>query len=189
MPPALAGHIPDVSLEFDPDTAVRLLDDAGAKELADIVFLGASHAVLSHIQDYLLTQWSDHLGVSVEFQEVDNASFNNRIRERRQHIWFYAWAPDYPDPDSFLRMGLLSATDVWDHPPYFELVEAARRTLDHSERLSLYEQAQELLTEEIPIFPLVYSRSHLLVKPWVRKFPFSPMRPTEWKDVVIEPHD
>jgi cationic peptide transport system substrate-binding protein len=86
-------------------------------------------------------------------------------------------------------MGLLSATDVWDHPPYFELVEEARRTLDHSRRLEFYEQAQIILAKELPVFPLLYGRDQFLVKPWVRRFPLSPVAGTQLKDVVIEDHD
>ncbi len=61
--------------------------------------------------------------------------------------------------------------------------------LPRAEPLDLYEQAQRLLTEEVPIFALFYSRSHLLAKPLVVRYPWSAMRLNYWKDVVIEPHD
>ena len=38
------------------------------------------------------------------------------------------------------------------------------------------------------IMPLIYGRWHLLVKPWVRKFPTSAIKLWFWKDVIIEPH-
>ena len=39
-----------------------------------------------------------------------------------------------------------------------------------------------------PSLPLSYGRLHLLVKPWVTKYPTSAMACSFWKDVVIEPH-
>jgi hypothetical protein len=36
--------------------------------------------------------------------------------------------------------------------------------------------------------PLLYQRLHLLVKPWVSKYPASAIRAHFWKDVIIEPH-
>ena len=36
--------------------------------------------------------------------------------------------------------------------------------------------------------PLTYGRLHLLVKPWVKKFPLSAVKAWFWKDVVVEPH-
>jgi len=52
----------------------------------------------------------------------------------------------------------------------------------------MYRQADRILVEEAPILPLLYDRYHLLVKPWVSKFPMSPRKWNFWKDVVIEPH-
>jgi hypothetical protein len=49
-------------------------------------------------------------------------------------------------------------------------------------------QAEETLVEEAPLAPLTDLRAHLLVKPWVRKFPTSAIKSWFWKDVVIEPH-
>jgi ABC-type oligopeptide transport system substrate-binding subunit len=52
----------------------------------------------------------------------------------------------------------------------------------------LYAQAQRLLAEEVPLLPLSYSRLHLLVKPWVKRYPVSAIGQVFWKDVVLEPH-
>jgi ABC-type oligopeptide transport system substrate-binding subunit len=68
-------------------------------------------------------------------------------------------------------------------------VETAKRTLDQGERLRLYEQAQRILLDEVPILPVTYAREHLLVKPWVKRFPTSAIwHYTFWKDVILEPH-
>jgi hypothetical protein len=42
--------------------------------------------------------------------------------------------------------------------------------------------------EEAVVIPLTYGRVHLLVKPWVCKYPTAAMGGWFWKDVVIEPH-
>jgi hypothetical protein len=42
--------------------------------------------------------------------------------------------------------------------------------------------------EQAPILPLHHFRSHLLLKPWVRKYPMSPVKLWFCKDVIIEPH-
>ena len=36
--------------------------------------------------------------------------------------------------------------------------------------------------------PLIYSRLHLLVKPWVTHYPIAPLKAWYWKDVVLERH-
>jgi hypothetical protein len=35
--------------------------------------------------------------------------------------------------------------------------------------------------------PLSYARHNLLLRPWVRRFPVSPVRFWFWKDVVLDP--
>jgi hypothetical protein len=42
--------------------------------------------------------------------------------------------------------------------------------------------------EDAAVLPIFYSRAHLLIKPWVRKYPVSPLAWSFWKDVIIEPH-
>ena len=76
----------------------------------------------------------------------------------------------------------------WRNEVFERLIRQASVLMDQEERLVLYRQAQEILVEEAPILPMSYERTSLLVKPWVRRFPTSPISYHYWKDVVIEPH-
>jgi ABC-type oligopeptide transport system substrate-binding subunit len=192
VPPGLPGHVPELSLRFDPEMAVKQLDKAGypgGQGFPEIECLSPLFGASTSVEQFIQSEWSKHLGVSVEWREMDWGDYLERLREQSPNVWLNGWVADYPDPDNFLRLGLLNATAVWDNQDYFELVEAARRSLKHAERMDMYERAQGLLSEEVPIFPLLYNRQHLLVKPWVTRYPSSPMRANYWKDVVIEPHD
>jgi ABC-type oligopeptide transport system substrate-binding subunit len=60
--------------------------------------------------------------------------------------------------------------------------------LDQEERIKLYQRADRILIEEAGVMPLTYGRLHLLVKPWVKRFPVSPIKICFFEDVVIEPH-
>ena len=96
--------------------------------------------------------------------------------------------PDYPDPDTCLRASPLRHRTHWWDETYERLVERARRILDQGERLELYAQADRILIETAAIMPLTYMWSHVLVKPWVRKFPASAPNQWLWKDIIIESH-
>jgi ABC-type transport system substrate-binding protein len=55
--------------------------------------------------------------------------------------------------------------------------------------LKLYQQADQLLTEEAVFVPLVYSQLHMMLKPWVRNFPTTAIKNLGFlKDVILEPH-
>jgi oligopeptide transport system substrate-binding protein len=193
VPPGLPGHNPEVVNSFDPVTSKRLLDDAGyadASTFPEIECLSSDYSMPGFVSQYLETHWQQYLGVSAEWRSLEWSSYLKRLMEKLPNVWLMGWGADYPDPDCFLRLAIMdrSAT-VWRNEEFFELVEQARRSLDHAERMQLYEQAQKLLSEEIPLFPLLYHRGHLLLKPWITEYPMSPMRWDYWNDVVIEPHD
>jgi ABC-type oligopeptide transport system substrate-binding subunit len=86
-----------------------------------------------------------------------------------------------------LRVGVQHHS-VWRHEQYLEIIERARRLLDQEQRMELYAQAERILAEEVPILPVDYDRKHLLIKPWVKRYPMSATAALYWKDVVIEPH-
>ena len=97
------------------------------------------------------------------------------------------WVADYPDPDSYLRVGLRSHLPCWRHDKYDQLLEEAQRTMDQPERISLYQEADKILIEEAVVIPLIYWQGHYLVKPWV-KLPRGRCNACEFKDVILEPH-
>ncbi len=72
---------------------------------------------------------------------------------------------------------------------YSRLVEEARRVADQEERMKLYQQANRILIEEAPILPLACERDHLLIQPWVNRYPTAALETSFWKDIVIEPHE
>lgn len=103
-------------------------------------------------------------------------------------MFLMGWIADYPDPDNFLRVGLRRTVVKWQNKAYDRLVEEARVVTDQGERMKLYGQADRILVEEAAIIPLTHGRLHLLVKPWVSKYPIPPTGGGFWKDVIIEPH-
>jgi oligopeptide transport system substrate-binding protein len=54
--------------------------------------------------------------------------------------------------------------------------------------MKLYTQADRILIEDAVLLPAFYGRDHLLVKPWVSRYPISVMGKLFWEDVVLEPH-
>jgi len=42
--------------------------------------------------------------------------------------------------------------------------------------------------DEAGVIPLTYGYYHCWSKPWITRFPASPLKVTYWKDVIIEPH-
>jgi oligopeptide transport system substrate-binding protein len=115
--------------------------------------------------------------------------FIEKVDRAQMHIIQTAWMPDYPDPDSILRASPVRGRANWRDEAFETLVEKARRVLDQGERLKIYAKADRIMVQEqVVVMPLTYMWSHILVKPWVRKFPTSAINEWLWKDFIIEAH-
>ena len=104
------------------------------------------------------------------------------------HLFLTGVAPDYLDPDTFLRANNWSPETGWRDPAFEQLVEQARRVADQEQRLAMYRQAEEILTGQAALLPLLYGRFQILLKPWVLKYPTSPLFSPYWKNAVLESH-
>jgi ABC-type oligopeptide transport system substrate-binding subunit len=190
VPPGMPGHSPDIGLPHDPEQARRLLAEAGYPDgdgfpSVTLIVPDAGRATDAFAQ--LQQHWQATLGVEITCETMEWGAFE-LVKERLPHLFFQAWGADSPDPDNFLRVGFLHHQAEWRNEKYSRLVEQARRITDQAARMKLYRQADRMLVEEAVFLPLAYVRSHLLLKPWVKKYPLSPMKSWFWKDVVIEPH-
>lgn len=103
-------------------------------------------------------------------------------------MWIAGNSVDYPDPESVFRVADYNQLTGWQNESYKNLVEEARKVMDQEPRMKLYQQADRIAVEEVPIIPLAYGRFHMLVKPWVKKMNFSAINPPFWKGIIIEPH-
>jgi oligopeptide transport system substrate-binding protein len=191
VPPGMPGHLTGGALPYDPDRARQLLSDAGyanGRGFPVIEAWTSESVVASPNPVYLTTQWRDHLGVQVQWQTLNWNTYNQRLLIETPPLYRLAWIADYPDPDSFLRLALHQPYVRLHHDRFEELLTAARRIADPTERLKFYQAADRLLIDEALIMPLLHTRHHYLLKPWLKRFPITPLKASYWKDVVIEPH-
>ncbi len=188
--PGMPGHSAGIALLYDPDQARQLLAEAGYPDGDGFPVVEAlmPHGAIAFQSEYLQAQWRENLGVEITREAMEYGMLVDRLEKEPPHMFFLGWVADYPDPDNFLRASPVRRYTGWQNAAYDGLVEEARRATDQEERMRLYQQADRILVEEAAVVPLLYRRYHLLVKPWVKKFPTSPMKMLFWKDVIIEPH-
>jgi oligopeptide transport system substrate-binding protein len=188
VPPGMPGYSAGIGLPYDPEGARRLLAEAGypnGQGFPVLDALAGDRPIPVSILESLQAQWLENLGVEIAWKKME---WGRYWRSRALPITLAGWTVDYPDPDSFLRASPIRRYIQWRNAAYDRLVEEARRVTDQEERMKLYGQADRILVREAAIVPLTYLRAHLLVKPWVSKYPTPATGRRFWKDVIIEPH-
>jgi oligopeptide transport system substrate-binding protein len=192
IPRGMAGHSPDIGLPYDPEMARRLLAEVGypgGNGFPEVEMLWPGGVPINvQISGYLQESWHQQLGIRVRERFLPFSDFSEVMRTDPPEIAMHGWVPDYPDPDNVLRVAIGKVLENWKDQRYLERIENGRRVMDHSERLSLYKEADKILMEEAIILPLLYGVSHYFIKPWVRHFPISSSNRWFLKDVVIDPH-
>jgi ABC-type oligopeptide transport system substrate-binding subunit/class 3 adenylate cyclase len=193
VPPGIPGHSSGIGVPYDPKRARQILAEAGypggrGLPALDVLLLSAVHS--RSFAAILEADWRKELGVEARLAFEPGGLYYQKVRDKQPHVSFSGWHADYPDPDNFLRVCLdtwLSYTR-WENGVYQDLVEQAGRITDQEKRMALYREADRILMEEAVVLPLSYGREDWLIKPWVKRYPVSPIRELFAKDVVIEAH-
>jgi ABC-type oligopeptide transport system substrate-binding subunit len=135
--------------------------------------------------------WQTTLGVDVEIQQVEWATFLQDLNEQRlQAFAGLGWQADYPDPHDFLDI-LFHSESRLNHSADTNtevdgLLEQARIASEWEERKSLYNQAEQLIVNDVPWIPLWFSGENvLLLKPYVQGYRVTPLIVPKLKYVWI----
>jgi ABC-type transport system substrate-binding protein len=194
IPSGMAGHVPGIAQPYAPEEARRLLARAGyAKKgsFPPVKFLWRDMPGAEMLSDLLAVRWHEILGIETKIEfSPDSDPYPNFSRNRAESSLLYlgGLVAGFPIPEEFLGFNNFIDRTGWRNEAYERLIRQAGVMMEQEGRMGLYRQAQEILVEQTPLLPLLYGRISLLVKPWVRRFPTSPLHWHYWKDVVIEPH-
>jgi len=195
MPPGLPGYNPNATAgTYDPEKAKQLLAESkygGPSGLPKITLsqVGVGATAGDDIQA-MVEMWKQNLGVEVEIQQTDQATFWQDLDKRSYQIFAAGWVMDYPDPEDILDILFNSKSQQnstgYSNAEVDQLLMQARTEQDSTKRMSLYQQVEQLILADMAWLPLYYDRDHVVVKPYVKNFMLPPIVTPYLRYVTIE---
>lgn len=162
---------------YDPEGAKALLDEAVADgyQIPDsIELIVTNNDETKTIAQAMQAMWKENLGLNIEITTYESNTYWDIYDQHQFDIAYDGWTGDYDDPSTMLdcftqaRQGSQWTDDK--ALEYDDLMNKAAAATDQEERFGYFEDAEKLLFEEAPMFPLSYKVSQILVSDRVEYF-------------------
>ncbi|MGB0580762.1 MAG: peptide ABC transporter substrate-binding protein [Limisphaerales bacterium] len=175
-PPDTAGYTTTAGFKEDIPAAKKLLAEAGfpeGKGFPKVELLYNTDEAHRSVAEAIQEMWRKNLGVEVGLMNQEWKTYLDKQRQLNYFIARAGWNGDYVDPNTFLDMWTSWSQQNqtgWSNEKYDELIKAAGNTADMEKRKQLFDQAEHILMDELPVMPIyIYTRPYLLdprVKGW-----------------------
>lgn len=173
-PPNTGGYEARARLPYDPELARKKLAEAGYPEgkgfpkLQLLFNTSESHRTLAvAIQEI----WKKELGIEIELHNQEWKAYLATRQSGDFDILRAAWYGDYDDPHTFLSLGESDNGNNhtnWHDPRYDALIEKAAKERDPAARMELFQQAETILVDALPVIPIYFYVTSRLIHPAVK---------------------
>jgi peptide/nickel transport system substrate-binding protein/oligopeptide transport system substrate-binding protein len=192
LPPGVYGYDPQFRpYPYDPQRAKALLAKAGypgGKGLPPLQIWSSVKSSDVEREHEAIKGYLAEVGIRAEFQYHTNwPEFKAMVQEGKLPIFRWGWTADVPEPDNFLYSLFHSqgGTNLfgYQNPAVDRLLDRARAEQAYMKRIELYREAERLIMEDAPVFPIRYSTYERVFQPYVQSVevtalgdPYIPMR-------------
>jgi oligopeptide transport system substrate-binding protein len=198
MMPGLPGFNPNAKLPaFDPVRAKQLLQESkyggpsGLPKVKLTVAGGAGGATVGAGLEAIQQMWKQNLGVDVEIEQVETAAFYDDLDQAKVQMWSLGWIMDYPDPEDLIDLLFYSKSrqnnSGYNNPQFDAIIDKARVEANPEARLKLYQDAEQLLIQDLPWMPLNFGQQHMVVNPHVKGYTANKIIVPFLRNVSIQP--
>ena len=197
LPPAQWSYDPTIKdAPYDPAKARALLKEAGVApgttiNLWAMTVQRASNPNARMSAQIIQQDWAK-VGIKANIVSYEWGEYIKRAKNGEHDVMIYGWTGDNGDPDNWLGV-LYSCAAVkgsnyakWCNPDYDKLVQQAKLSSDREQRIKLYQEAQKILKEQVPITPIANSTVFQPLRKEVTDFKISPFGLTPFYGVGLD---
>jgi len=193
-PPGTGGsYHARARIPYDPELARQLLAEAGYPNgegfpSFDILY-NTSEAHRS-IAVTIQQMWRKELGIDVRLFNQEWKVYLTTRQARDFDIARAGWFGDYNDPNTFLDLNKSDNGNNhsnWNNPKYDALIEQAARERDPEQRFEIFQKAEALLLEDMPVIPIYFYVTSRLIHPSVQGWYRNILEYHPYQDIRLVP--
>jgi peptide/nickel transport system substrate-binding protein len=187
-PPGMLGENPRVKIwPRDVAAAKRLLAEAGLPHgFATTLYLPTTPRPYmpdpQRLAEAIQADLKD-AGISVTLEPLEFGVFLAKVQNGEHPMCLIGWSGDNGDPDNFYYPLLDQDSAVkpfaqnyafWRDPQFHRLMLAGQRSVNEAQRRAIYQQAAQLVHDQVPAIPLLHTPVPLALRTSVHGFVPSP---------------
>ena len=174
LPEESWAFAPGTKYPFDPNKAKQLLDEAGfrdtngdgKREMPKISFkISSGNSAVSQYAQFITNQLSE-VGIPVEIESLEFQTMLSQLQKGQYQMTTGRWVGGNQDP-IFLR-DLFASSEIpsekrasrnrsrYSNKQVDELLDKALNAADRAQAKEFYTQAQQIISDEVPMLPLWY---------------------------------
>ncbi len=174
IPEGVPGHIETTKYAFDPEAAKQALAESSygsADKLPEIkLFFNSDLSGATERAEWVAGQYRDILGVELTLEPTDGTTLTALRKDPKTHpqlLLVGGWIQDYPDPQNWISVYWTCDSTFAERVGYCNeevdrLATLGDTTVDPAERIKYYEQAGQILIDDVPA-PYLYSLAGVFV--------------------------
>ncbi|HEX5834951.1 MAG TPA: ABC transporter substrate-binding protein, partial [Pyrinomonadaceae bacterium] len=168
------AYTPGQTYSYDPAMAKKLLSEAGARLNNPVVYKLSGSSIAGRQYAGVIQNYLKDVGIPVEIQTPEQNTLFDELRRGNFQIAYTQWVGGNQDPifykDLFATSEIPTQTrpsrnrSRYSNPELDKLLEEAVNTFDRVRAKDLYRQIQDIVSRDVPVFPLWYQSNIVIAR-------------------------
>lgn len=168
------AYSPGHTYSYDPALAKKLLSEAGFRADQPVIYKVSGTSVAGRQYAGVIQNYLKEVGIPVEIQTSELNTLFDELRRGNFQIAYGQWVGGNQDPifykDLFATSEIPTQTrssrnrSRYSNPELDKLLEEAVNTYDRQKARELYVKIQEIVSNDVPVFPLWYQSNIVIAR-------------------------
>jgi len=170
-PPGINGYTSSARLEYNVEKARELLAVAGypnGKGFPELEIMFNTDEKHRQVAIAVQEMWKKALNIHITLSNLDWKVYLDKESHLDYQISRAGWIGDYLDATNFLDLFISDGGNNrtgWSNPQYDKYLHEAALTAKQDDRYAIFQKAEQLLMQEVPVVPIyTYTRRRLIAK-------------------------